>query len=367
MYHKAQLAGSVLYLLIATAQGAVLTPISPAPPGTTEGVVLDLETGNYVITYEAADELRPQGLYQTIYVPATKINPSVKSYFRERERPDAIVYNYKVKNGKDSKQNLGGILMVSVSHAYPGLGGPRGWNGSIITNVDGPGFRIGWHYSGSEDLGGIAPGAALGGLEFKSSDLPGIGIMQLRGATPIKAYAGYGPSQEIADQIKEINRKNFVPRTVVLPKIPVPSPFDAAAVLTSLRKHVKDDFVKMQLIEPEFASKLDLGFASAIETAKLGSTEGLRIELKALRRMLKGFGETEADEHAAKKKDDSDDHEDKAKTGDRPHPIAKLAARVLDFDLKYIEKRIEPSHGRKPLPTPTPSPTPSPEPVPPRG
>lgn len=340
MYHKSQLAGSVLCLLIATAQGAVLTPISPAPPGTTEGVVLDLETGNYVITYEAADELRPQGLYQTIYTPATKINPSVKSRFKEMERPDAIVYSYKVKNGKDSKQNLEGLIVIA-SHAYPGSAGPRGWYGGIVTNVDGPGFRIGWHYSGSEDLGGIAPGAALGGLEFKSSDLPGIGIMQLRGATPIQAYAGYGPSQEIADQIREIDRKNFVPQTVALPKIPVPSPFDAAAVLTSLRKHVKDDFVKMQLIEPEFANKLDLGFATAIEAAKQGSTEGLRIELKALRHMLKGFGETEEDEHAAKKKDDSDDHEDKAKTGDWPHPIAKLAARVLDFDLKYIEKRVK--------------------------
>ena len=103
MYHKSRLAGSVLCFLIATAQGAVLTPISSAPAGAMEGIVLDLETGNYVITYEAADELRPQGLYQTIYVPATKINPSVKSYFRERERPDAIAYSYKVKNGKDSQ------------------------------------------------------------------------------------------------------------------------------------------------------------------------------------------------------------------------------------------------------------------------
>lgn len=367
MHRKSLLAGLILCALASPLQGAVIAHALPAPAGATEGIVLDLETGNYVITYEAGSEYTPRGMYRTIYTPATKINPSVKSHFREMERPAAIAYAYKVKNGKDSKQNLGGILMVTISHAYPGLVGPRGWNGSIITNVDGPGFRIGWHYSGSEDLGGVTPGVSLGGLEFKSSDLPGIGIMQLMGATPIQAYAGHGPREEISDQITELDRNDFVPRFVALPKIPVPSPFDAAAVLTSLRKHVKDDFVKMQLIEPEFASKLDLGFASAIETAKLGSTEGLRIELKALRRMLKGFGETEADEHAAKKKDDSDDHEDKAKTGDWPHPIAKLAARVLDFDIKYIEKRIEPSHGRKPLPTPTPSPTPSPEPVPPRG
>ena len=359
MSHKSKFVGLALNLLVATAQGAALAPITPAPQGATEGVVFDLETGNYVITYEAADELSPQALNQTINIPATKINPSVKSYFKATEHPDAIVYAYKAKNGKDSKQNLE-TLIVIASHAYQGLGGPRGWNGSIVTNVDGPGFRIGWSYSGTQDLGGLAPGATLSGMEFKSSDLPGVGIMQLIGATPIRAYAGYGPSQEIVDQVKAIDRKDFVPRTVALPKIPVTSPFNATAVLTSLRKHVKDNFVKMQLIEPEFANRLDQGFAAAIETAKLSSTEGLRHELKALRHMLKGFGETEEDEHAAKKKDDSDDHEDKVKTGDWPHPIAKLAARVLDFDLKYIEKRIEPSHGRKPLPTP------SPEPVPPR-
>ncbi len=340
MSHKSKLIGLILNLLIATAQGAALTPISPAPLGAMEGIVFDMETGNYVITYEAADELRPQGLYQTIYVPATKINPSVKSHFRKMERPDAIVYSYKVKNGKDSKQNLEGLIVIA-SHAYQGLGGPRGWNGSIVTNVDGPGLRIGWHYSGSEDLGGIAPKGTLGGLEFKSRDLPGIGIMQLRGATPIQAYAGYGPNQEIEDQIREIDRKNFVRRTVALPKIPVLSPFDAAAVLTSLRKHVKDDFVKMQLIEPEFANRLDQGFAAAIEDANRGSAESLRHDLKALRHMIEGFGETAEDEHAAKKKDMDDDHEDEIKTGNWPHPIAKLAARVLDFDLKYIEKRVK--------------------------
>ena len=72
--------------------------------------------------------------------------------------------------------------------------------------------------------------------------------------------------------------------------------------------------------------------------------------------MLKGFGETEEDEHAAKKKDDSDDHEDKAKTGDWPHPIAKLAAHVLDFDLKYVDKRLK--RGDDGLPAPPPPTTP---------
>lgn len=345
MGHKSFLVGLILLFSLASPlQSAIISHATPAPPGATEGVVLDLETGNYIVTYEAGDEDTPRGLYQTIYTPATKISPSVKSNFREFERTDAIAYVYKVKNGKDSKQNLGGILMTTVSHVYPGLVAPRGWRGSIITNVDGSGFRIGWHYSGSEDLGGIVPGASLDGLELRSRDLPGIGIMQLRGATPIQAYAGDGPSEEISDQVTELDKKDFVPRTVALPKIPVPSPFNAAAVLTSLRKHVKNDLVKMQLIEPELANRLDQSFASAIEAASRGSSEGLLQELKALRHMLKGFGETEEDEHAAKKKDDSDDREDKVKTGDWPHPIAKLAVRVLDFDLKYIEKRVKESH-----------------------
>lgn len=350
MSHKSGLVGLALYLLVATAQGASLTPISPAPPGATEGVVFDLETGNYVITYEAADDLRPQGLYQTIYIPATKIDPSVKSRFKEMGHTDAIVYTYKVRNEKKSKQNLGGVLMTTVSHAYSGSVAPRGWRGSIITNVDGSGFRVGWHYSGSEDLGGIIPGASLDGLELRSRDLPGVGIMQLMGSTPIRAYAGYGPSQEIVDQVKAIDQKDFVPRTVALPKIPVASPFNATAVLTSLRKHVKDDFVKMQLIEPEFANRLDQGFATAIEAASRGGTEGLRQELKSLRHMLKGFGEPEEAEHAAKKKD-TDEAEDQVKTKEWPHPIAKLAARVLDFDLKYVEKRAEGSLVEPLLPT----------------
>lgn len=334
MRHVSLLVGLAFFLQTSQSVSAVFTPVSPAPSGATEGIAFDLETANYVITYEAGGEDTPRGLYQTIYTPATRINPVVKSHFKKEEHSGAIAYSYRIKNGKDSKQNIE-ILIVVVSNAYAGLESPKRWNGLLAPEVPlGSGFRIGWSYAGDEDLGGLAPGASLAGLGFKSSDLPGIGIMQLIGATPIQAYAGDGPSQEISDQITELDRKDFVPRHVTLPKIPVPSPFDAAAVLTSLRKHVKEDIVSMKLIEQDFAAKLDRGFGDAVEAASRGNTEGLRHELKALRHMLKGYGEPEKDD---------DGHEDGIKTGDWPHPIAKLAARVLDFDLKYIEKRVKAS------------------------
>lgn len=345
MRYESLLAGLVYCLLTLPLQATILSSITPAPSSAKEGVEFDSDTGNYIITYEAADELRPQGLYQTVYIPATKINPAVKSRFKEEERTGAITYGYKVKNGKDSKQNLQ-ILIVIVSNVYAGLESPRHWDGLLAPEVPlGAGFRVAWSYAGGEGLGGVTPGASLGGLGFKSGDLPGVGIMQLMGATPILAFVGYGPSQEIEDKIKKISKKDYVPRPIALPKIPVPSPFDAAAVLTSLRKHVKEDIVSMKLIEQDFAAKLDQGFGDAVEAASRGNTEGLRHELKALRHMLKGYGEPEEADHAAKKREDDDGHEDRIKTRDWPHPIAKLAARVLDFDLKYIEKRLKGSRN----------------------
>jgi hypothetical protein len=128
------------------------------------------------------------------------------------------------------------------------------------------------------------------------------------------------------------------------PRIPNPAPFDAATVLTGVQRHIKDDLVGMKFVEPAFADKLDQGLTSAIEAAKGGNTEALRGELKKLRHLLKGFGEPEDDNHAAARKDkegDQDPPEDRIRTKDWPHPIAKLAARVLDFDLKYVEKRVK--------------------------
>ena len=240
----------VLYTLTFTVQAAAISEPRPAPAGVQEGIVLDVQTGNYVITYEAEDELRPKGFYQTIFIPATKIDPILKSRFHHRYSDKTIAYIYKIKNGSNAVQNIDNIDFI-VGSMNDEMENPKNWKSIMIANFDGPGFRVGWHYSGGDDLGGITPRAKLGGFEIKSEDLPGISLMRFQGATPILGFAGDGLNEEMEEELKNLGKieVDSIPRPAAVPLIPVPNPFDAATVLTSLQKHVNQDMVGMKLGE----------------------------------------------------------------------------------------------------------------------
>ena len=77
---------------------------------------------------------------------------------------------------------------------------------------------------------------------------------------------------------------------------------------------------------------IDRSLTQAIAAAQSGNTPSLLHEIKNLRQLLK-------QEHADVDQDNDGDDDDKEK---KPKPrIAKLAAKVLDFDLKYVEKRVK--------------------------
>ena len=142
-------------------------------------------------------------------------------------------------------------------------------------------------------------------------------------------------------QLSELEANNFVPRPAAVPLISVPDPFDAAAVLGSLREHVKTDLINLDQIDPVFAAQLDRLFETAIAAVNQGNLAAARSDIKALRRLLhkehKGLEKADDDKDKKAKKDEEDEAHDKGKTG----LITKLAAKVLDFDLKYIEKRVK--------------------------
>jgi hypothetical protein len=335
----------------------------PVPaPGQPEGIVFNPASGNYIITYEAEDELRPRGMYQTIYVPPNKINPVLRSKFKLTPNGD-VAYRYMLKNGKDSQQNLIslGILVTSAKGATISTIAPKyretqtpaetalalsqdarkvvvdtppGWDGGASPNFHGTGLNVGWSYW-DEKVTGLPPGKSQGGFGYESADLPGIGLAGMRGRTPILAFAGYGPSQEISEQLNEIRKKTSgVTRPAAVPMFFVATPFNAAALLERLQHHAKVDLVKFQLIDPAFAASFDPWFTAAIDAAKRGNPEGVRYQIKELRRLLK------QEHHDADKEDESDETEDEQKNKPKAR-IDKLAARVLDFDLKYIDKRLK--------------------------
>lgn len=292
------------------------------------------DTGNYHIRYkndfgEISD---------VIFIPATKIDPMLTSKFKDKG--EKINFRYKVRNGTMGRQSLIGVRF-SASNIYKTTQtNPSGWEGTILPNIGGTGFFVNWHYGDlNTEISGLRPGQSQSGFGIESPDLPGIGIVRLNGNTPIQGFPDEGPDPEspVGKQFTELHSNDFVPRPAAVPLIPVPNPFDAAAVLTSMQKHVNQDMVSMNLIDPAFASQLDRLFQTAIAATKGGNTVALKGNLKDLRQMLKR-------EHADVDQDNEDwdkDDDGKGKEKDKSRLIDKLAAKVLDFDVKYIQKRLD--------------------------
>ncbi|MCR4346921.1 MAG: hypothetical protein NUV55_06940 [Sulfuricaulis sp.] len=298
-----------------------------------EGILLDPQTNNYIVTYKDG-----YGFYNSVmFEAATKIEPVLKSKFKHPNSANTVVYEYKLKNGTRSKQNIN-MFLAHVSSINPGSPmGPKGWDGRAIPTLTDSTLRLSWMYDSEEHLGGLAPGRSIGEFKVESSDLPGITVMEITGAAKATTWLGHTPPFDtpVGKQLWELKTNNFVPRPAAVPLIPVPNPFDAAAVLTNMQRHVNQDLVGMKLIDPAFASQLDRLFQTAIAAAKGGNTVALKGNLKDLRQMLKR-------EHADVDKDDEDwdKDDDKNKEKDKSRLIDKLAVKVLDFDLKYIQKRL---------------------------
>lgn len=325
--------------LTAVLIGVFLSAGMVSPSVAEEGVFLDPITGDYTIRYRGYGN----ALGEATFYPRTKIDPVVKSKIKAND--GSIVYRYKVKNGEKSIQNLVTLSVTSRQAIANSQNTPPGWRSATNPiSSDHPlygdvGNSVSWIFlnklASKEGITseGLAPGANQE-FEFRSLLLPGVGIMRLTGDAPVSEFRDDGPDHTTAVGIAyhKLRQNDFVPRYVAAPRIPNPNPYDAAAVLASIQQHIKTDVLSMQLVDAAFVALLDPWFASAIDAARRNNVKGLRHAIKELRRLLKQeYGDVDKEEL------DSDDVEDdKAK-----RRVAKLAARVLDFDLKYVQERIK--------------------------
>lgn len=292
-------------------------------------IVSEPATGDYLVTYPGED-----GTQTTMkFIPATKIEPGVRSFLRLDDSKTAVVYRYSITNGRDSKQNLVTAVVDGSGAEDSTLATPTNWDGSIVPNDNG-GVLIGWSYWGEENLGGLKPGSTLDGFGFSSRFLPGAGIIKFRGARPPLVFLDGGPDPEsdTGRKLHELETNDFVVRPTAVPRISIPIPFDASSVLIDLQNHVTNELRSMELVDPVFAAKLDSLLVSAIEASTRNDTKTLISHLKAIRLALKK-------EHGDA---DAESTEGIVVEG-RSEPtrsITQLAAKILDFDIKYIEKRV---------------------------
>ncbi|WP_283745258.1 hypothetical protein [Sideroxydans sp. CL21] len=333
-----------------------------ASGATGESIVLDPNTGDYKITYLGTGSLgnkKVKPLRTTTFVPATKINPVIGSTFILRE--DNVVYSYRVRNGSTSRQSLASFLFDPVSDivsAVPlpkrnedvdintiaqiddigknSLTTPHGWYGSVTTS-DAVGLRIGWMFASlNSPNAGLIAGSTQNGFGYSSKNIPGIVMAQFSGHSPILGFVDEGPSGEIANQLENLTQNDFVTRYAAVPTIAAPIPFDAAVLLDSIHTQMLT-WTGMQLLDPAFASQLDRYIVAAANAYRSNQPKVGKEDIESVRKLL---------EHEHNYLDhDEEDHEDTAehKAATRL-TIDRLAARVLDFDLRYVLKRMEHEH-----------------------
>lgn len=305
----------------------------PRTPDGNDSFVYHPAEDVYVYTYTGIEAGVPVTV-RTVYVPSTRIVPSVKSRIAVTTS-GGLRYSYRLKNGRASKQRLSSILFTGSHSDRFGVSTPAGWMEVIVPDNISPTeapnaatqYRISWSYV----EGGIAPGSYQDGFAFVSNDLPGIAQAQLEGyAVPYKGPLDSGtwawpPNNAVQDKVYAFESTDFIKHLVAAPKIGNPVPFNAAVVLGNLQKHLKTDVVPLGSIDPVLFTVIDRGLTQAIAAAQAGNTPSLLHEIKSLRQLLK-------QEYADVDQDNDADDDDK-----QPKPrITKLAARVLDFNLGYV-------------------------------
>lgn len=329
--------------------------VSAAETG--EGIAFDPLTGNYTVSYLVDLDDGSKLLQKTIFEPATQIDPSVQSKLR-LESANKVMYRYTILTSSRGRQALDTVRFVFSSKIFGSqdlptnispttetkivsilnanrmaLATPMGWDGGIFPNKAG-GIRISWN---SINHGGIRPGNSLTGFGFTSVDLPGLGLVELEGLRKRRTtYAGDGPQGDVKQQFSALRQKDFVPRNAAIPTIAIPVPFDAAVLLDRIRTHVAT-WPGKQLLDSTYAAQLDRYMAAAADAYRLNNTKAGKENIESVQKML---------EHEHKYLDhDDEDNEDTAehKTATRL-TIDRLAARVLNFDLRYVLRRMERNH-----------------------
>lgn len=341
-----------------------------APLRKDERIVRDPVTGDYTAYYWDNDE-QDVDMVESVFITATKIDPTIRSNLKIIESWN-VRYAYKLSNGAKAKQPVMDISIYglpinarisnsivvsnsdntnSIEFFESALSVPNAkWSGSGARTAKG--VNIGWLYSNWSDATssfdtslGLKPNETLSGFGYNSLDLPGVWSAELLGNTLahkfISSYAY--PDREVTDiarQMGEIVANDFVPYNIAAPLISVPIPFDPAIVLDNLRTHVAT-WPSKQLADATLAAQLDAELVATANAYRANQPQVARdhieILLDMIRREHKDIDREDDDEHDNKRAERDSDR--KATT--RPIRLDRLAARVLDFDLKYVLKRMK--------------------------
>ncbi|MDB0510873.1 hypothetical protein LBW60_16480 [Ralstonia solanacearum] len=305
-----------------------------------QSITFDPTSGDYTISYYASDDSGNQVLRQTVFVPSTKIRPAIRSEVEARH-DGSVVYRYALKNGANAPQaiqvfTLDPVIGVKTQvlasgrrAAHGEISTPQPWT-VLTTAKANNALRVVWRYPGA---GGLWPTQAQPGFGFESTSLPGIVAAGVAGNAPDfpgLGEDGFDSESTLGQQLQQLVMHDYVDVWVAAPAISLTNPINPTAVLTQLREHVAA-WQSQKLIDQSLAAGLDSAFQAALAALAQGNTQQAVQALRAARQSISLFHGDGQDEDEGPAEDRQKEYGSKS---------SALAARVLQFDLRYLVHRL---------------------------
>jgi hypothetical protein len=342
---------------------------------------LDSVTGDWVFTLNNT-ATNQQKIWR--YSPRNQFKPHVKDGFRRAGRDD-FFYSYDLTNDPKSKQAIAYVwvtqarmeikglppkpeLWSGVKSEFPAyqtklnsdfdkktaivqafIKKPADWRGRVsIADSTGLGLEFGW-FSSIENLGSdLAPSKSLRGAGLVRPELPGVGIMEMQGATDERGRPGDFPEQgPLADKMDELEAIDSVFVPVLAPAISVPVPYNGAELAKNL-KHEIGFWLKIGVAKQDAIDRLNRQFDVLIPALQANNKPTARAAAYEIYKELFSHHHGFSHQHFDNDRDDYEVKHIHYKRNATPQtqtpsetPLNRVAARALGINMMYLMTRME--------------------------
>jgi hypothetical protein len=315
---------------------------------------------------------------QRTYVQQNGISPTIQSTVQNIQ--NQFTYRYRINNRRDAKQLVDTFRIWGIPLAYttPNLPpvttsmkdtdkwtaqywlqleakqiferrtvfAPRGWSASLRTDESANQSSFVWTPGLKDtDPDGIAPGRSQDGFTVMRTELPGMARAKLTGSTEEPWGLDNLPDTSFwREKIKLIQEQDYVLVPVMAPIIPVPTPYNAAALARSLREHIQT-WLKYGHVDANTLARLNRQFDVLIPALDIGHRKSAAAAIEALIRECINHHsdlrhqpiETDDEHHAA-----TPIRKTATPVSTTLQPFFdRVAARALIFNLRYIQTKLE--------------------------
>lgn len=339
----------------------------------------DAVTGDWVFTLNNS-ETNQQKIWR--YTPRNQFKAIVKNDFRWAGK-GAFLYSYDLSNNVKSNQ---AIAYMWVSHARMQIAGlppqralwngdpaefaqyqarveaefdktdeivhafiqkPSDWRGRVsIDKTSNLGLEFGW-FSSINHLGSdVAPGRSLRGAGLVRSELPGVGIMEMQGATQERGRpADFPVIGLLAEKMDELEAVDSVFVPVLVPAVSIPIPYNSAELAKNLQREISY-WVKIGVAKQDAIDRLNRQFDVLVPALQNSSKDTARAAAFEIYKELFSHHHGLSHQHFDI---DHDGYEPKHINYKRnaitqtpsETPLNRVAARALGINMMYLMTRME--------------------------